>query len=82
MASLSEPDRQSLIRLHFKLRELSFTKLAREHDVTPSSVSAVVSGRGRSERLENAIATAIGLSRADLWPEREQGKLEKEAAMT
>ncbi len=80
MAGLNETERHRFIRTFFKLRDLSFAELAREHAVAASTVSSIAAGRGRSERLECAIASAIGLSHAELWPERQSNKLSERRA--
>ena len=47
----------------------SLSKIARSLDVRPTAVTMVSKGRGRSRRIEAAIAKAAGLRPAQLWPE-------------
>ncbi|WP_085953253.1 helix-turn-helix domain-containing protein [Caulobacter vibrioides] len=51
-------------------RGLSIGGIARNLGVTKNSVSLVCRGYRRSRRLEQAIAHALDLEPARLWPER------------
>lgn len=42
-------------------------RIAERMGVSPSMVSAVISGRKRSERIEKAIAAATNIPRSTLW---------------
>jgi transcriptional regulator with XRE-family HTH domain len=54
-----------------KDRGISLSEIARQLDVKPGAVSAVNSGRGRSGRIQAAIAEACGLSVAQAFPDVE-----------
>lgn len=43
--------------------------IARQCNVAPAIVSAVVHGRSRSKHIENRIAVTTGLPREQLWPD-------------
>ncbi|WP_303713518.1 helix-turn-helix domain-containing protein [Brevundimonas naejangsanensis] len=58
------------IRTALKKRGLSMTDIARRLDVTPTTVCMVSRGAGRSRRVEQAIADAIGFGPHEIWPER------------
>ncbi|NVD45100.1 helix-turn-helix domain-containing protein [Qipengyuania atrilutea] len=47
----------------------SLSQIARSLDVRPTAVTMVSKGRGRSRRIEAAIAEAAGLTPAQLWPQ-------------
>ena len=46
----------------------SLSDVAHALGVRPTSVTMVSKGRGRSRRIEAAIAEAAGLTTAQLWP--------------
>jgi len=76
-------DRQhDRIKGALELRGLSLSAIARELDVAPTTVSIVSRGIRRSRRIEAAIASAIGVAPAELWPGRYlAGKQDQEAPM-
>lgn len=76
-------DRQhARIKSALFLRGESLSSIARQLDVAPTTVSIVSRGFRRSRRIEQAIATALGCSPAQLWPERySKEPLEKEVKM-
>jgi lambda repressor-like predicted transcriptional regulator len=49
-------------------RGTSLSTIARTLGVAPTSVTMVSKGRGRSRRIEEAIAAATGFTPAQLWP--------------
>ncbi len=51
------------------LKGLQNKRIARDLRVTPTWVSLVVCGHRRSDRVRGAIASALGMSVAELWPE-------------
>jgi lambda repressor-like predicted transcriptional regulator len=51
-------------------RGSSLSTIARELGVAPTAVTTVCKGRGRSRRIEEAIASASGFTTAQLWPSR------------
>ncbi len=70
------------IKSALRLRQLTLSDIARSLDVDPGTVSIVSRSFRRSRRIEGAIAEALGLEPAQLWPERYPGKpLQKEIAM-
>lgn len=54
-----------------KLREIGITMtgIARELNVTPTSVYDVIRGRGVSHRIHSHIGKEIGLSISLIWPD-------------
>lgn len=74
MSSLSGTERRAFIRAFCKLRGISLSDIARRQSVSTSTISAIAADRARSERLETAIAVAVGLTRKELWPERHSGQ--------
>lgn len=57
------------IKCDLRMANQSFAKLGREHGIHPSVFSAVCSGQKRSKRVANLIASALGSSVGDLWPQ-------------
>lgn len=51
-------------------RGTSLSMIARTLGVAPTSVTMVSKGRGRSRRIEEAIAAAAGFTPAQLWPSK------------
>lgn len=51
-------------------RGTSLSTIARTLGVAPTSVTMVSKGRGRSRRIEEAIAAAAGFTPAQLWPSK------------
>ena len=44
--------------------------IASRLDLSPSTVSLVVSGKKKSTRVRREIATTLGMEVSELWPER------------
>ena len=64
------------IKWLLKKQGTTLADIARALNVGPSAVTLVCKRRGRSRRIEAAIAAATGLAPAQLWPENyppEQG---------
>lgn len=59
-----------LTKLRLRLAGSSFSKIARELCVAPSTVTSVSQGYRRSRRIEQAIACTLGEMPAELWPDR------------
>lgn len=57
------------IKWLLRMRGTSLASIARSLEVKPSAVTIVSKGRGRSKRIEAAIAEATGLSLDQLWPD-------------
>lgn len=55
----------------FALRSAGYrqTDIAAQLDRSVATVCSVVNGRARSKRIENRIATAVGLNLHQLWPQ-------------
>ncbi len=71
------------IKMQLRLRGSSLAEVARELGVTRTTVTAVCQGRCRSRRIELAIATKLGQTAEQLWPERHRvPAYEGEPAMT
>ena len=58
------------MKYRLRLVGSSFAKIAKELEVSASTVAAVSAGRGRSRRIEAAIATKLDTQPERLWPER------------
>ena len=65
-----------------RLRGLTLTDIARSLSVKPATVGLVSQGKGRSARIEHAIATAIRIEARELWPDRYPARQHEEATMT
>ncbi|WP_081769004.1 helix-turn-helix domain-containing protein [Herbaspirillum sp. RV1423] len=50
----------------------SITIAAKDLGITPSTVSLVVSGRGKSMRVQTYISDLLGKSVAEIWPKPER----------
>jgi len=53
-----------------RIRGTTLAAIARDIKVSAASVSMVSQGRGRSARIEQAIAERLGMQAPELWPER------------
>ena len=62
--------RHELLKMRLHLAGSSLAQIAKELQVTPTTVTAVSRGRTRSRRIEAAIAAQLDDSPAKLWPER------------
>lgn len=64
------------IRAALALRGITLSSIARDLDVRPTTVTIVSKGYRRSQRIEQAIANALGATPAQIWPRRypENGK--------
>ena len=58
------------IKYWLRLKGVSLAQIARELNVTPTTVTTVSQGTTRSRRIEAAIAEHLGMTPARLWPER------------
>jgi len=50
--------------------DLNQSAIARALNINPATVSLVIDGKGVSGRVHAAIAEAIGMDKARIWPER------------
>ena len=66
---MSANDQHDHIKWLLRTQGSSLADIARLLDVQPSAVTVVSKGRGRSRRIEEAIAEATGLKLAQLWPQ-------------
>ncbi|NJM00315.1 MAG: transcriptional regulator [Synechococcaceae cyanobacterium SM2_3_2] len=58
------------IKAQLRLIGSSLASVARELGVKKQTVNTVVVGKGRSKRIEMAIAQKLGLTVEEVWPER------------
>lgn len=61
-------EKHEWIKASLRIRGTSFAKLAREIGVSTSALSMVSSGKYRSKKIENAIASALNCEPENLWP--------------
>jgi Ner family transcriptional regulator len=73
--------RHGRIKAALELRGKSLSHIARNLDVAPTTISIVSRGFRRSRRIEAAIAGELGLSAAQLWPDRYPTDMNEETAM-
>jgi lambda repressor-like predicted transcriptional regulator len=64
-----ETIRHEMVKYQLGIRGLTFSTIANEMGVHPSSVSSVSRSTRRSKRLASALAQAIDLAPEDLFPE-------------
>lgn len=57
------------VKIALMLAEITQADIARQCNVEPASVSAVVNGRSRSKQIERRIEVATGVPRERLWPQ-------------
>lgn len=50
------------------LKGITGVDIARKLNLSPVTVYIVVSGRGKSRRIQQTIANALGMSFTELWP--------------
>ena len=62
--------RHNRIKAALQLRGSSLSAVARDLNVTPTTVSTVSRGFRRSRRIEDKIASELGCKAAELWPDR------------
>ncbi|MGC5799008.1 helix-turn-helix domain-containing protein [Sphingomonas sp. NFX23] len=62
--------RHARIKAALQLKGSSLSAVARDLNVTATTVSTVSRGFRRSRRIESRIATELGCKPEDLWPER------------
>ena len=67
-----QPDKAKHLRLKYELQKAgtSFSAIARELGVTHSTVLAVSNSKSVSARVQQAIGDKLGISPAELWPDR------------
>lgn len=61
--------RHEMVKYQLGIRGLTFSSIANEIGVHPSSVSSVSRSTRRSKRIANALAQAIDLIPEELFPE-------------
>ena len=62
--------RHKLLKLRLRSKGSSFAQIARSLSVLQSSVTVVSQGYRRSHRIQEAIATELQTTPADIFPER------------
>lgn len=67
---MSDQKQHERIKGALILRGLSLKSLADDLGVVPTAVSLVSQGKGRSRRIEAAIASAVGSTPERIWPDR------------
>lgn len=68
---MREPIRQhERIKCRLRLKGSSLAQIARDLNVTPTTVTIVSQGFRRSRRIESAIALRLGVTVDQLWPGR------------
>ncbi|MDE9451518.1 helix-turn-helix domain-containing protein [Aliiroseovarius sp. Z3] len=67
-------EKHELLKFRLRQRQLSFAQIARALGITPGSVTAVSQGHRRSQRVERALAEALGTTPEALFPERSYGR--------
>ncbi|MDX2273559.1 MAG: helix-turn-helix domain-containing protein [Cyanobacteriota bacterium] len=65
------------IKAQLRLNGSSLPVVVRELGVTKQTVNAVVAGKGRSKRIETAIAQKLGLRVEEVWPDRYPAAVEQ-----
>ena len=58
------------IKSQLRLMGSSLAEIARELDLTPTTVTIVSQGQRRSQRIESAISSKLGVPAATLWPDK------------
>ena len=66
----SERKRHERIKMRLRMAGSSLSKIARELEVQPTTVTVVSQGLRRSKRIEEKIAEALSTRPEKLWPER------------
>lgn len=61
------------IKMRLRIAGSSLAEVARELAVAGTTVTSVSQGYRRSRRIEMAIASKLGVSPVDLWPDRYPG---------
>ncbi len=69
--------RHARIKAALQLKGRSLSAVARDLNVTPTTVSTVSRGFRRSRRIETKIAAELGCTAEDLWPERYHAALKE-----
>lgn len=69
-----DQDRHKKIRQQLRAVGSSFSKVARELQLSPVTVVTASLGRCTSRRVEEAIAQKLATTPEELWPERHRSK--------
>lgn len=71
---LSLAENPEFIKARLKIAGSSLAKIARDLDVSVTAVSRTIRYENcRSHRIECAVAAALGVEPASIWPARYQG---------
>ncbi len=65
------------MKAELRIRGTSLAKLARELGVSDSALTLVGKRMTKSNRIEKALANALGVEQADLFPPEADGKTRK-----
>jgi lambda repressor-like predicted transcriptional regulator len=58
------------IKAALRMKGVTQARLADQLGVARATVSMVISGASRSERIQQAIADVLGFAQNDIWPDR------------
>lgn len=56
------------------LKGITGVDIAKKLGISPDTVYVVVGGYGKSRRIQEAIAKALGMPYEELWPEKNNNK--------
>lgn len=66
----SQLEQHEWIKSRLRLVGSSLAEIARELDLKPATITIVSQGQRRSQRIESAISTKLGVPVATLWPDK------------
>lgn len=75
-------EKHAFIKARLEIAGWSLSALAKSIGVAQSSVSTVSQGYRRSHKIQTAIASALGTTPEQLWPERYPSECSKEEVTT
>ena len=67
---MSDEEQHARIKAALALRGITLSSIAKDLRVKPTTVTIVSKGHRRSRRIEEALATAVGSTAAQIWPDR------------
>lgn len=62
--------RTEAIKARLRSQGTSLSQIARDLGLKPSTISTVVAGSARSQKVEQALAEALDMTASQLFPER------------
>jgi len=69
-----KPSVRKKIRIAMIEKELTGSEIARRIGVHRTSINRIINGKRKSLRIRKALANALDLKEADLWPEETESK--------